>query len=65
MRFTILLTSLIILSACTTSKYTQDTIIKAKEIHNEVITVDTHVDIDTEYFSKDKNLGNVSMQIIF
>lgn len=57
MRFIILIISFFIFSACTTSKYTQDTEVRAKEIHNEVLTLDTHVDIDTDYFSKDKNLG--------
>lgn len=43
--------------SCTTPKYSEDLLVKAKEIHGEVITVDTHVDIDTKYFSKVQNLG--------
>lgn len=58
-----ILLALLIVS-CSTPKFSQDTIIKAKEIHNEVITLDTHVDIDTDYFEKDKHLGmNTSNQV--
>lgn len=55
--FKILILLQLILASCATSKYSADTISKAKKIHKEIITLDTHVDIDTEYFSKDKNLG--------
>lgn len=43
--------------SCSTSKYTKETIAKARDIHNSILTLDTHVDIDTDYFSKKKNLG--------
>ncbi len=39
-----------------TSKMTEEEIIaKAKEIHKEVITLDTHDDIDTKNFTEEKN----------
>jgi membrane dipeptidase len=52
-----LILMLALLTSCASNKYSQETLEKAKKIHKEVITLDTHVDIDTSYFSKDKNLG--------
>lgn len=42
----------------------EEILAKAKEIHESVITLDTHVDIDTEYFTKEKNYTqNLNIQV--
>ena len=47
-----------------TSMSEEEILAKAKEIHEEVITLDTHVDINTENFTKEKNYTqNLDIQV--
>lgn len=57
MRIALLVSFFLTFLSCSTSKYSKETVLKAKEIQKSIITLDTHVDIDTDYFDKNKNLG--------